>query len=435
MSGRGHPDLRREQMSNTETLKQYLLLKEKNAYFLDSTNNGKTIMLSGKWGSGKTHFWQKEIEPILIEKLKDKACVYISLYGKESLSDIKSDVYLTASGNSLLSKEVATFGMEALSSIKDSELLIGKVVKAGKGLVDSKKIQKGINRLKNGGIVCFDDFERKSENINLNDLFGFISQLAINLDCKVVIILNSDVFVGKEAEIFNRVKEKTISKFFYYNPSIEELVEAIFNNAKYNPLDNYKQDILNAIKETKELNARIYAQVLDNCLEWLIVKGSLDKNIIRVLILGTFNFVLNHLILSFPKFYDSGYHEDENIVYTNYDFPDKRLYRIFPSRIKKQTAVTKNEILGRKDEGMKNKYFNNATAPLSDKIKIKLSEKSTDKNIFSDSQQTHILDWLKTNSHFLDELWKYGYLLYCIDDVDESTYYEITQFIKSGILI
>lgn len=121
-------------MSNTDTLKKYLLEKE-NAYLLDDNNNDKTIMISGAWGSGKTHFWQTEIEPVLKTKLKDKACVYVSLYGKESLSDIKSDTYLSASGRNKLSTEVSTFGLEALSAIKDSDLAVGKAVKAGESFI------------------------------------------------------------------------------------------------------------------------------------------------------------------------------------------------------------------------------------------------------------------------------------------------------------
>ena len=80
-------------MTNTETLKRYLLEKE-NAYLLNDDNNGKTMMISGAWGSGKTHFWQNEIEPKLKEKLNDKACVYVSLYGKESLSDVTLAIIL-----------------------------------------------------------------------------------------------------------------------------------------------------------------------------------------------------------------------------------------------------------------------------------------------------------------------------------------------------
>lgn len=50
--------LTKEKMSNTKTLKKYLLENE-NAYLLDDNNNGKTILFSGSWGSGKTHFWKE----------------------------------------------------------------------------------------------------------------------------------------------------------------------------------------------------------------------------------------------------------------------------------------------------------------------------------------------------------------------------------------
>lgn len=206
-------------MSNTAELKKYLI-DEDDGYLLSDDNNGKTIMLSGTWGSGKTHFWQNEIEPKVTEKLKlkDKSCTYISLYGKDSLSELKKEVFIRASTeNVLLSKEVSTFGFEALSSIEESGLAIGKILNAAKGLDTYRKSSKGIKRLQDGGIICFDDFERKSKEIDLNDLFGFISQLAIDMKCKVVIILNSDVFEGEEANVFKTVKEKTVNKFFYFD--------------------------------------------------------------------------------------------------------------------------------------------------------------------------------------------------------------------------
>ncbi len=83
-------------------------------------------------------------------------------------------------------------------------------------------------------IVCFDDFERKSEKIDLNDLFGFITQLSIDMNCKVVIILNSDVFKGEEAKIFQNVKELTVNKFLKFNPSTQYLFNSI---VKEYPID------------------------------------------------------------------------------------------------------------------------------------------------------------------------------------------------------
>lgn len=287
-----------EKMSNKEELKEYLIGDD--GFLLDETHNGKTIMLSGAWGAGKTHFWQNEIEPKLSKELKkdDKSCTYISLYGKDSLNALKQEVFIKASSESSpLSKEVATFGFEALSSIEDSDLSIGKVISAAKGLNSYRKTTKGIKRLKDGGVICFDDFERKSKEIDLNDLFGFIAQLAIEYQCKVVIILNSDVFEGEEVSKFVEVKEKTVNKFFYFEPSIEELFYLIANDEKYSLLEAYKIDILNTIKETEELNARIYIQVLDDCLEW--INKNYAHQILDVLTLATIFFIKNHEVLDF----------------------------------------------------------------------------------------------------------------------------------------
>ena len=291
-------------MSNTETLKKYLLEKE-NAYLLDDNNNGKTIMLSGDWGSGKTHFWKNEIEPVLKEK---QIAIYISLYGKESINEIKFDIFKEAYNSQvkedIISKSASLFHSVA-PSFGEKSLTEGFTK-----LNQESKTKKATEFLKQGSIICFDDFERKSEKINLNDLFGFISQLSIDLNCKTVIILNSDAFTGKEAEIFSNVKEKTISKFFHFNPSIEELFTSIFDNPKYTLLNKYKEYLLSIIKESGELNARIYIQVLNNCLEWVrekenpytlnIVQKDLHIcNKLRVLVLNTICFVKNQCILVF----------------------------------------------------------------------------------------------------------------------------------------
>ena len=42
-------------MSTTKELKEYLI-NEGDGFLLNTDNNGKTIMLSGTWGAGKTHF-------------------------------------------------------------------------------------------------------------------------------------------------------------------------------------------------------------------------------------------------------------------------------------------------------------------------------------------------------------------------------------------
>jgi len=391
-------------MTNKEKLEQYLLLdKTKIPFLLDDINNGKTIMLSGAWGAGKTHFWQNEIEPKLSEKLEDKACVYVSLYGKESISKVKSAIYEEAyksiMGEDIISKSASLIGDVATILGK------GKNVEAFDKINQKSKDSKSEELLKDGSVICLDDFERKSKKIDLNDLFGLISHLALSLKCKLVIILNSDVFTGKEAEVFRNVKEKTVNKFFYFEPTIDELFKSISKDEKYNDLEEYKVDILNAIKETEELNARIYIQVLDNCLEWLRVKENLDDKIVRVLVLGTFNFVLNHMVLEF--YYNEDNEKHYNIV-SNFPFEVSRYIN---------NGFSSEEL---------EEYSNIFELTFIDQLRL---------NIARAKKIPMLSEWIEQNIFQLKALWKYGYRLYYVADVEEETYNEIAQFIKSGILI
>ncbi|MDD3008288.1 MAG: P-loop NTPase fold protein [Arcobacter sp.] len=290
--------------SNQQRLEEYLV--GTNGYLKKDISNGKVIMLSGKWGSGKTFFWKNIIATDEFKKeLSDKnsAYSYVSLYGKSSIEEIENDIfaqiYFSAiGGDNLVTKTFSTFTKYSkrygnlFSSFDFSKL--------AEGLENEQKDNKervALERLKNGAIICFDDFERKSKDIDLNDLFGFITNLTIEFDCKVVIILNDDVFEGEEKDVFSRVKEKSVSKFLKYEPSIKELFETIFNSdEQYRKLDEHKQIILQTIEETKELNARIYIQVLDNLVEWIDKKQETDENILRCLILVNINFILFHTI-------------------------------------------------------------------------------------------------------------------------------------------
>ncbi len=280
-------------MKNTEKLRKYLI--GENGYLLNELSNGKVIMISGEWGSGKTHFWINEIKPKL-----DKS-IYISLYGKKSISDIENEV-LTKS----LLRE-----LPENNNIVENLSLFGNITKnianifvpnSGEKLEDIKNRlinSFSKNSLNQGVIICFDDFERKSKNIDLNDLFGFITQLALNFNCKVVLILNSDVFKGKEKEIFTTVKEKTVSKYLMFNPTCNKLFDIIFDDKdkKYETLEKYKEVLRDIFNEVGIVNARIFLQVLDNWLEWVNNKNFDTNFYLRYFVLVNINFILNHHIV------------------------------------------------------------------------------------------------------------------------------------------
>ncbi len=412
---------------NMKILKNYLVEKE-NAYLLDDNNNGKTIMLSGKWGSGKTHFWIEKI----VKNLKEKKIPnhYISLYGKTSIEQIKNEVFLkiyeSVDSDKLLKKTIKTAKSSAgvVSSLVKSVSVFGLSVDLSKitdpvfenveQIQDENKLKKTEEYLNSGAIICFDDFERKSKDIDLNDLFGFISQLTIEFNCKVVIILNDDVFEGEEKKIFSNVKEKTVSKYLYFNPSIQELFEVIFEKKikdrngkevyKYENLFKHKDMILKTIEETQELNARIYIQILDNILEWG-KKRNYDDNLIRCLILVNVNFILYHNIVN-KKIYNVGTKVE---IYTPVKLEVK-------SRIDNFLLIYKNI-----------KFISNNQFIYELKNNIKTNKNS------SENEKLRNLEILKEDESYIKSSY-FATQLNIGRGINDQTFQKINNFIETGIL-
>ena len=410
-------------MSNIANLKSYLI--QDDGYLFNDTNNGSVVMLSGVWGSGKTHFWKNTIEPELSElKNKEKAYVYVSLYGKESLESIKNEILLKAyesvkEENPNLKKTIAAFDYFnnkvsfSLFGAKIDSKSIGSDLK--KLLYENKKFDEAKEFLLNGGVICFDDFERKSEKISLNDLFGFISQLSEEMKCKIIIILNSDVFEGKEAVTFRSVKEKTVNKFLYFSPLITELLDVIFSNQKYESLIPYKDEIFSQIELTKELNARIYIQVLDNCLEW-ITKGY-QKDALKALIIVSTFFSKYHVDLNCKII------NDDIKIYSVSDYFWKQGYYDIANFLTRQAP----------------QIFSDKKTPVDEAIQMLMTsinkEKTDAKDKTSDDYKKRQNEEIEIHRDMIRDFIRYIVIDEVDSNLDKEIYIEVNNFVKTGILL
>ncbi|MEX0595990.1 MAG: P-loop NTPase fold protein, partial [Candidatus Paceibacterota bacterium] len=57
-----------------------------------SSNEKDVLLLKGKWGSGKTHFWENNFSKYIYldDTLKYYSCT--SVYGKSSLDELQKDI-------------------------------------------------------------------------------------------------------------------------------------------------------------------------------------------------------------------------------------------------------------------------------------------------------------------------------------------------------
>lgn len=399
-------------MPTQQDIENYLLKNtdKRKGYLLDPDNNGKVIMLSGAWGSGKTYFWQDKVVPFLNDKEnKGRNKIpnhYISLYGKKSIEEVETELFLELYKNfggidenmTKVYSNFSFFAKHTTKAFKNFSEVLDK-------FKEDFEINKAKEFLSKDAVICFDDFERKSKDIDLNDLFGFITQLTINFNCKIVIILNDDVFEGKEKDIFSNVKEKTVSKFLRYKPKIKELFTLIFENHKIN--DDYplsKECIQSYIEEIDILNARIYIQVLDSLFEWIkYYPNSTDKER-RCLVLSKCLFILYH---------STFYHKETSYAVKG-----------FVDEFEENSNIFNNVsgFTGGLDFDSFDEYF------------IQLQGLSFEKNVDSDEKNKLNIEKVLNNKTLYKSKF-FANKLHIADGVNDTVFDKINNFIETGILI
>lgn len=144
-------------------------LQERLENNIKNENIGTAIAITGSWGVGKTYFWNKLLEDIRGNDsdnvLSKRKYAYISLFGIESLSDLKTQIYINIE-NHHLPIEVPKW-LKSLPSIFKDTRITQLGINAPVKLIDNLLF----NQVKDA-IICFDDFERLSNKLDIKDVMG-----------------------------------------------------------------------------------------------------------------------------------------------------------------------------------------------------------------------------------------------------------------------
>lgn len=160
------------------------------------------MVLNGKWGVGKTYFWQK--------------FAYISLFGKDDIKQIKQEIILRAYR---ISRTISEISKNA-KKLRFDKILDEVTPKLGSAIIEcisffEKKDFEDI-------VICFDDFERLSNKLNLKDIFGLISEIKEQKNCHIVMIFNAgELILDNDTK---KQKDKIIDYEFEYNPSMRRFI-------------------------------------------------------------------------------------------------------------------------------------------------------------------------------------------------------------------
>ena len=101
---------------NKENLKNFLI-----NYIDDKINLEQAILINGKWGTGKTFFIKQFIDEVEKSR-KDIKVIYISLFGINSIKDIREKIY--ESFNPIFSNKKVKLIKEILKGVVNTKLKI-----------------------------------------------------------------------------------------------------------------------------------------------------------------------------------------------------------------------------------------------------------------------------------------------------------------------
>lgn len=173
---------------------------------------GTAIAITGPWGVGKTFFWKRFIDGCNFKK----KYVYVSLFGLESLSDLKTHIYSNIENNHS-NLEIPRWIRGLPSILKDTRV-------SQFGLSASTKIFDSLmfNQVKDA-IICFDDFERMSKKLEIKDVMGLANYLKLEKNCQIILILDEDKAEGDNKKKYAEYKEKLVDETIIVN-SVEPLI-------------------------------------------------------------------------------------------------------------------------------------------------------------------------------------------------------------------
>lgn len=238
-------------MANVEKLEDKLLK-------LIDTDESFAIALTGEWGIGKTHFW-KEFYKKNHKDLGVSKYSYVSLFGIDSIDALKFEIALsthdTTQKKDYLTglKGIFKKGLDAIDLPKLEGT--GVTLSLGKGLISS-----AITSLIGDTLICIDDIERLSKNIDIKDVMGLVNHLSLEKNCKVVVILHE----SKADKDFREYKEKVFDEVLTLDDSLSIIKEIIINNKLFPIYENFYQTM--GIKNIRfyERVERTLKAILDN---------------------------------------------------------------------------------------------------------------------------------------------------------------------------
>lgn len=219
------------------------------------------LIINGEYGIGKTYFYKTLVSPelkkisLLTDESKKYRPLHISLFGLKSVDEISRLIFLELypilkNKNLKISAGIGKALLRGIMNVKsmgflgDIDKYISDITPDSKDLINLEEL-----------IICFDDLDRKSEDLSLTDFYGYINYMVENFGIKIIIISNDNELDKDEQEEAAKLKEKVVGIHISYNPDVDITFSSILDkryqqsySLYYNFLCENKASIKSALK-------------------------------------------------------------------------------------------------------------------------------------------------------------------------------------------
>lgn len=248
--------------------------------YIKMTKPQFAVMITGKWGCGKTYYidsiiseWEKDKEKDDDEDCIQLKPVYVSVYGMKSISDVVRQIK-TKLNPVLYSKGVKIAKKVALTALQI--LAKSKLDVDGDGtgedlntLLDAEGIleifKSDSSSIKGNKILVFDDLERGQ--IPMDEFFGFVNSIVEHSNSKVILICDEEKLKASTEKDDLKVKykdfkEKLIGQTFSLEVDYAQIAASFINASGEKVLTDNLKLIVDLFVASKCENLRIIKHCL-----------------------------------------------------------------------------------------------------------------------------------------------------------------------------
>jgi hypothetical protein len=233
-----------------------------------SSEKASALVLQGTWGRGKTHLWRALMKEQFSSADAKKQYAYVSLFGINSLDELKVAIYQNGIDLHQLSDQEKQDVRGTPSRWNPSGWFHKNSKALAKGAAENTSIPivMSLSKLYNAFafyrvrdmLVCLDDIERRGNALQLKDVMGLVSLLWEQRSCHVVLISNTKSLSDDDAKIWAENKEKVFHGEVTFAPSAEKCIDLIFDRTS---IDVYAIEARSALMDLDVTNIRIIERV------------------------------------------------------------------------------------------------------------------------------------------------------------------------------